>query len=102
MPTARGHGGVVANLMYALKQWAEPETKGYVSTEEGVIIGRSPDRVRGPDVLYLSAEKAKAHQNTDDSFWEVQPNLVAEVISNNETADEVQLKLRECTWGWMG
>jgi Uma2 family endonuclease len=28
MPTARGHGGVVGNLMFALKQWAEPEGKG--------------------------------------------------------------------------
>ncbi|MBF6595510.1 MAG: Uma2 family endonuclease [Thermaceae bacterium] len=81
--------------MFALKQRAEPEGKGYTSTEEGVIIERDPDRVHGSDVLFLSADKLTPENGSQDSFWDVQPDGVAEVVSRNEGAHEVRRKLRD-------
>jgi Uma2 family endonuclease len=93
MPAARGHGAVVASLMHALKCWIEAGNSGYVATEEGVVVQRNPDRVRGPDVLYMTSSKAGSQQ--EGNYWELAPDLVAEVISSNETADEVRKKLAD-------
>ncbi len=93
MPTSRVHGRVVARFIAALEAWIQPSD--YVGTETGVIVRRTPDRVRGPDIIYVRAEKMKAEDEMESGFWEIQPDLVAEVISKNETADEVRKKLSD-------
>lgn len=67
---------------------------GYVCAKEGVLISRNPDKIRGPDIMYISAEKL-ASEDFGDRFWQIQPDLIAEVISPNDFADEVRLKLRD-------
>jgi Uma2 family endonuclease len=93
MPTFRNHGRIVARLIVAIEAHMDPNS--YIGTETGVVVSRNPDRVRGPDVLYVSAEKILPQNDPEDGFWEIQPDLVAEVVPKNETAEEVRLKLRD-------
>lgn len=94
MPTSFDHGGIAANLVAYLKQWIWSGPGGHVGTESGVIVDRNPDRVRGPDVLYVAAEKV-ATLESRKGFKEIQPDLVAEIISPNEGAVDVRLKLKD-------
>jgi Uma2 family endonuclease len=94
MPTSFDYGGIAANLITYLKQWIWSGPGGYVGTESGVIVDRNPDRVRGPDVLYVTAEKV-ATLTTMKGFKQIQPELVAEIISPNESALDVRHKLHD-------
>jgi Uma2 family endonuclease len=46
-------------------------------------------------VLFLLTEKITRENGSEGSFWSVAPNLVAEVVSTNERADEVRRTLRD-------
>lgn len=61
--------------------------------EVGIYTGRNPDTVRAADVLYISRERlARA---TPDSFLDVAPELVVEILSAGDRWADVRQKLRE-------
>ncbi|MCY4465162.1 MAG: Uma2 family endonuclease [Chloroflexi bacterium] len=66
------------------------------SGNAGVIVERNPDgrdTVRGLDFVFLSAEKAP--RRLPPGLIEIAPDLVIEVISPSNTADDTRLKVRQ-------
>jgi Uma2 family endonuclease len=86
------HGEISLNLGSLLRIWNKQNKAGRVGTDGGFIIGRNPDRVRGPDIWFVS--NARIPENTE-KFWEVAPDLVAEIISPSDTANVIKGKLSD-------
>lgn len=86
------HGEISGNLITLLKVWLKQNKLGRAGTDGGFIVGRNPDKVRGPDVWFVSNERIP--ENTE-KFWEVAPDLVAEIISPSDTANVVKGKLAD-------
>ncbi|MER3484081.1 MAG: hypothetical protein C4332_13925 [Meiothermus sp.] len=76
LPLSFEHGRIVIKLASALENWLT-DPSAYLGTETGVIVEHNPDRVRGPDVLYVSGERMKARPNPENSWLEVEPDLVS-------------------------
>jgi Uma2 family endonuclease len=76
-----------------LRIWANT-AGGYVGTEAGYILARSPDTVRGPNVSYVRADRIPPG-GVPEAFWPMAPDLAVEIVSPSETADEVRAKVRD-------
>jgi Uma2 family endonuclease len=72
--------------------WAKQGHHGYVAQEAGYIVRRDPDGVRAADVSYVAKERF-LESGIPEKFWSLAPDLAVEVVSPNETADEVQEKV---------
>ena len=97
-PIGRRHGKVLAELTTYLDSFVEPRRLGSVEVGDvGVWLERSPDTVRAPDVAFFSSEKEPA-QEVAAGYAEVVPDLLAEIVSPNDTPREV----REKAEMWLG
>lgn len=86
------HGEIAGSLISLLKIWLKQNKLGRAGTDGGFIVGRNPDKVRGPDVWFVS--NARMPENTE-KFWEVAPDLIAEIISPSDTANVIKGKLSD-------
>ena len=64
-----------------------------MSGEVGIYVRRNPDGVRAPDLLYISTERYAQVQS--ESYLDVAPELIVEVMSPADTWSEVKQKLRD-------
>jgi len=93
-PTGDAHGGYEGNFYFALRMFVDAHQLGKVRVGEvGIYTRRDPDRVRGADVLFISNERYAQKQS--DSYLDVAPDLIVEVLSPNDSWSEVMQKLRE-------
>lgn len=68
-------------------------SKGYVAVGEiGILITKKPFRLRAADVVYISKE---ALPQKPVGMLEVPPDLVIEIISEDETARKINDKVRD-------
>lgn len=91
-PVGLRHGDVGSEFV----SWLRPFAKrglGRTGTDVGFILFRNPDTVRAPDVYFLC--KGRTGRRDDRGFYEGAPDLAFEVLSPNDTASEVQEKVRE-------
>ena len=86
----RVHGRVAANLTILLGQHAKANGLGDVYTESGYKLERDPDTVLGPDVSFVSRERA---DRADDGYYEGPPDLAVEVLSPGDRRGYVERKL---------
>jgi Uma2 family endonuclease len=93
-PPAFGHGKVAFILGGHL--WVQGQLKGHGegSDEAGVILRRNPDRVVGPDLVFVAAKSLPA-KLSPEGYLETIPELILEVRSKNDTGPEVEAKVRE-------
>jgi Uma2 family endonuclease len=61
--------------------------------EVGIYTRRDPDTVRGVDIAYISHERLK--QLRSDSYLEVAPELIIEILSPGDRWSDVMEKLEE-------
>ena len=94
MPPGGRHGGIAAILAMLLRLWVRQSAGGYVGVEAGFVLARDPDTVRGPHISYVRADRIPP-SGPPDSYGEVAPDLAVEIVSPNETADEVREKVRD-------
>jgi Uma2 family endonuclease len=94
MPPSKEHGTVALKIGSLLLAWAERGQLGQVGVESGFILARDPDSIRGPDVYYVSAERAQS-DNKSAAFWTIAPDLAVEVVSPSESASEIREKVRD-------
>jgi Uma2 family endonuclease len=94
MPPGGRHGGIAVVLAMLLRLWTQHVGGGYVGVEAGYMLGHDPDTVRGPDVSYVRADRIPA-TGVPESYWTLAPDLAVEIVSPNETADEVRDKVRD-------
>ena len=75
------HGEVVMGFGSMLTAHIRPNRLGRVTgSDAGVILERSPDTVREPDIAYFSAETLPLDVKIR-GFYEVVPDLVVEIVS---------------------
>ncbi|MCS6938735.1 MAG: Uma2 family endonuclease, partial [Roseiflexus sp.] len=85
------HGFVEAALGAALLDYVRRCKIGRVGVGEvGVYTRRNPDTVRGMDVFFISNERYA--QRTSRSFLDVAPELIAEVLSPEDSWSGVMQK----------
>ena len=88
MPTGMQHGEIVINLAVLLGNVVRPKKLGTLVIQAGTILSRSPNTVLGGDVSYFSKETLPLGADVP-GYAEVIPELVAEVVSFNDTVREV-------------
>lgn len=94
MPTGHLHSFYEGNITIALGVFVKEHQLGRVLPGEvGIYTQRQPDTVRGADVAFISHERLTQVQSK--SFLDVCPELVVEVMSPDDTWDEVHEKLEE-------
>lgn len=94
-PAGALHGDIAMNIGALLKNHVKANGLGKVpAAETGFIIARNPDTTRAPDTGFISKERVPK-EGPPDGYWELAPDLAVEVVSPNDTATEVQEKVRE-------
>jgi len=94
-PTGDEHGGIEINFGAALKTFVSSRKLGKVrGGEVGIYTRRNPDRVRAADVLFISNERYTQRKITE-GYLDVAPELVVEILSPDDTVQNMTRKLRE-------
>jgi Uma2 family endonuclease len=91
----RFHSKLVSRICFFLESWRErqPPPRGEVlAGEAGVRLCRDPETTVGIDVVYISPEVA-AQQTGDTTLVEGVPLLTVEILSPNDTVDEIHEKI---------
>lgn len=93
-PAGARHGGVAARLTSRLDRHVEANRLGIVlAAETGFRTSRDPDTVRAPDVSFVARERIPP-EGPPEGYWDLAPDLAAEVVTPNDTAAEVQSKVQ--------
>jgi len=93
MPPGGQHGPIQGDIYAALRTWAK-ERGGYVTLESGFLLSRNPDTLRGPDVSFVRQERIP-DAGVPEGFWEQAPDLAVEVVSPNDSAEDIAAKVAE-------
>ena len=92
MPTGQEHGEIVVNLTILLGTFAKSRKLGRMTASDaGVWLERDPDTVREPDIAFFSAQKMPLGTRVT-GYAEMVPDLVIEVVSPNNSLQEVNDK----------
>jgi Uma2 family endonuclease len=79
-----------------IEQFAEARELGRAITENLFRLRAEPKLQRRPDVAYVSFERwAKGRGFPLENAWDVIPDLVVEVVSPTDLAEEILTKIRE-------
>jgi Uma2 family endonuclease len=92
-PPGDTHGAVSGNAFFRLKL-AEQAGHGKARTEVGIVLRRNPDRVVGPDAVFVAAASLPL-KLSPEGYLETIPDLVVEVRSKNDTLAELERKAGE-------
>ena len=88
------HGETVVNLVTELRNFAKPRRLGRLAaSDSGVLLERSPDTVREPDIAFFTTEKIPPSVRVTGYYEEI-PDLVVEVASPSDSVREVNDKAR--------
>lgn len=88
------HGFVCAMVVGILIQFARRRGRGYpCSNDSGVIVGRRPDSVRGPDVTFYDDDQTAS--DMDRRYTERLPKLAVEVLSPSDRWGKVMRKIKQ-------
>ena len=94
---SRIHGYVVARLTMKIAIHVDENNLGeVVSGDTGAILERRADgrdTVRGLDIAFVS--KARLTEPPDFTWYEIGPDLAVEVISPNNKAGDIHLKVTQ-------
>ncbi|NCO39258.1 MAG: Uma2 family endonuclease [Armatimonadetes bacterium] len=85
---------VAANVLGAVGSHVRAHDLGRVyAAGTGFLIGRDPDTVLAPDCAFIVQDRLR--KPPSKTYGEVVPDLVVEVVSPHDTAEEVAAKVRE-------
>jgi Uma2 family endonuclease len=89
------HGQICAQIAYLLCRYLEDHDIGHVITNDGgVVVERQPDTVRGPDVTFISYQKA-AKGPLPRKYFDIAPELLFEVRSPDDRWGKILQKVGE-------
>ncbi len=92
-PTPR-HNLIAAKIYEVLAGFVRPRNLGMVfPSDTGYILSRRPATMRGPDVSFVREERSSAIDL--DHNIERAPDLAVEVVSENDTARDLQKRVRQ-------
>jgi Uma2 family endonuclease len=94
-PAGGEHGGVTIYLTVPLGYHVDVQDQGVVlAAETGFILERDPDTVRGADIAFVRKDRIPAG-GLPKSYIPFAPDLAVEVVSPNDTMEEVEEKVVE-------
>ena len=94
-PAGGRHGYAAMNTGIILGGHVRANSLGRVfAAETGFILWRDPDTVRAPDVAFVAQSRLPVDE-IPDSFIELAPDLVVEVVSPGDTQREVGGRVEE-------
>jgi Uma2 family endonuclease len=93
VPPGNLHGAAQLQIATELMIQGERRNHGKARTEVGVIIGRDPDCVLTPDVLFV-ANKSLPLRTSREGYLETIPDLVVEVRSKNDSLKHIERKVQ--------
>jgi Uma2 family endonuclease len=94
-PAGPFHGRVDSSFIVRLKLFVVEHGLGEVFLNTGFILRRNPDLVRGPDEAFVSNAKIEAHPIPRRGFWHVVPDLVVEIVSPDDRAQDILDKVTD-------
>lgn len=87
------HGAIANELNWHVTTFVKQHRLGRVFTAEtGFTLARNPDTVLGADVSFVRADRIPASGIPDRGFWEMVPDVVAEIVSPGDRAGEIARK----------
>lgn len=90
-PIMFGHGWLEFKIAELLERHLG--NKGYVAVGEvGIVITKSPFRLRAADVVYISKEKSPERPK---GMLEIPPDLIIEILSEDNTAKDINDKVKD-------
>jgi len=92
-PTNVEHAEAVGRISALLRASMMPGWK-ILTGDVGIYVRRKPDTIRGADVAAISHARF-ATRDHERAMLTVVPELVVEIISPSNTADDTALKVRE-------
>ncbi len=93
-PAGHPHGYYEGNFYAVLRVFVYHNKLGRVLVGEvGIYTGRNPDTVRGADVAFISNDRLSQVQS--QSFLDVAPELIVEILSPDDRWSNVIEKLDE-------
>ena len=94
-PAGGRHGFVAIRLSTPLSAHVWQLDLGHVfAAETGFLLRRGPDTVRAPDVAFISRSRLQLNE-IPESFIELAPDLVVEVVSPGDSRREVREKVED-------
>jgi Uma2 family endonuclease len=86
---------VAATILTLINEFVRLHRLGVVGGADfGMILARSPDTVRAPDVVFYRAERLPAG-GIPSTYWELAPDLAVEVLSPSDRRGQVLKKVGE-------
>lgn len=93
-PPGFQHGVIGEDLASRLSDFVKRHNLGRIAAAEtGFLIARNPDTVRAPDIAFVSQEQL-ARCGIPTGYFPESPALAVEVVSPDDTAEEVDNKIR--------
>ncbi len=93
MPVSGKHGTRALWIGRRLGDFADRHRLGEVGVEIGVLVRRSPDTVRAPDVAFFSGDAMPAEGLPEEGFVPFAPTLAVEVVSPDDLDRDVAAKV---------
>lgn len=94
-PAGHNHGRVTIRLTLPIAQHVRDHKLGEVyAAETGFKLGSKPDTVRAPDIAFIRQQRV-AEVGETKGYWPGAPDLAVEVLSPNDTIEEVEEKVSE-------
>jgi Uma2 family endonuclease len=98
VPVTRGtwrHGEIASAINFLLRLYAREHEGWSVSVADpGVKLSRSPDRLRGPDVAMVRAERVPRGKGVD-GWLEGAPDVAVEVVGDSQSISDMTKKALE-------
>jgi Uma2 family endonuclease len=91
-PPMPRHGRTTTTVIVVLGAFVRDHNLGVVYNESGFALARDPDVLVGPDVAFVRADRVPADE---DSYPDLAPDLVVEVLSPSNMPALVAEKLAE-------
>lgn len=94
VPAGGPHGYIATNVLRPLLAFVDEGRRGIVNIEDlGYQLSDDPDTVLAPDVSFLSRERLAGFEIPERGYWQIAPDLVIEVLSPSESAEDVATKV---------
>jgi Uma2 family endonuclease len=98
LPPMSSYAVRIANILsQRIAAFAEPQDLGESIVEDIFNLRLPLDRNRRPDVAFISRQRwpKDRPQPTEGDVWDVVPDLIVEVVSPSDKAEELRTKVRE-------
>ena len=94
-PAGGRHGYLAMNIGITLGNYVKLNGIGRIfAAETGFILKRDPDTMRAPDVAFITETRLPV-DDIPDSYIEIVPDLVVEVVSPSDSRRDVEEKIED-------